>query len=109
MNELRVCARELETLEGEAFEEVQQRRRAYFEALHGIVKQLGTDSADRRDSWLATANLFGMLNWIYMWYPAKEGARCEALADQLLTLFLEGYLPREARGAHAGREDEGHV
>jgi hypothetical protein len=36
-----------------------------------------------------------MLNWIYMWYPAVEGATADELGDQVLTLFLEGYLPRK--------------
>jgi len=39
MHELKVCARELETLEGEAYDAVHERRRSYFEAVHELVKE----------------------------------------------------------------------
>ena len=62
----------------------------------GIVESICERATGPRvDPWLATLYLFGMLNWIYMWYPAVEGATAEELGDQILTLFLEGYLPRK--------------
>ncbi len=93
MNELKVCARELETLEGEAYEDVSERRRSYFKAVHDIVKELQPQQGEILDSWLATANLFGMLNWFYQWYDAERSrVSLDELAAQQTALFLDGYI-----------------
>lgn len=96
MNALKVCARQLDTLEGEAHDEVQARRRAYFEAVHALVKALPTRPAASLDSWLATANLFGTLNWFYQWYdPVHSRVSLDELAAQQTALFLGGYAAPE--------------
>jgi TetR/AcrR family transcriptional regulator, cholesterol catabolism regulator len=92
MYELKVCARELETLEGQAYDEVHGRRRAYFEAVHELVKELRAEEGAPVGSWLATANLFGMLNWFYQWYDAERTrVSLDDLAAQQTALFLDGY------------------
>ena len=92
MHELKVCARELGALEGDAYSEVHDRRRAYFEAMHALVKALPRKADAALDSWLATANLFGMLNWFYQWYdPARSRVGLDDLAAQQTALFLGGY------------------
>ncbi len=48
MYELKVCARELRTLRGEAYDAVYERRRAYFEAVHRLVKEL---RPEERPTW----------------------------------------------------------
>ncbi len=96
MDDLRVCARELESLSGHFFEQVEAFRRRYFgitlEIVESISRETGGSRAEPR---LATLYLFGMLNWIYMWYPDTDGVSGEEMTEQLLALFLEGYLPRE--------------
>jgi len=106
MNELKVCARELETLEGKAYDEVHDRRRSYFEAVHDLVKELQPQSDAPLRSWLATANLFGMLNWFYQWYDAERTrVSLDDLAAQLTTLFLDGYVASTSASAdHGGTE-----
>lgn len=100
MNELKVCARELETLEGEAFDDVNERRRAYFKAVHDIVKELQPQQGATLDSWLATANLFGMLNWFYQWYdPERSRVSLDELASQQTALFLDGYIEAASRNS----------
>jgi AcrR family transcriptional regulator len=92
MQELKVCARELETLEGEAYDDVHERRRSYFEAVHELVKALRPGRGAALDSWLATANLFGMLNWFYQWYDSdRSRVSLDDLAAQQTALFLDGY------------------
>ena len=92
MHELKVCARELEPLEGEAYNAVHELRRAYFEAVHELVKELQPKHGARLGSWLATANLFGMLNWFYQWYDAeKRRVSLDDLAAQQTELFLDGF------------------
>jgi AcrR family transcriptional regulator len=95
MHELKVCARELETLEGEAYDAVHERRRSYFEAVHQLVRELQPDEGSRLGSWLATANLFGMINWFYQWYdPGRSRVSLDDLAEQQTALFLDGYIAR---------------
>jgi TetR/AcrR family transcriptional regulator, cholesterol catabolism regulator len=99
---LKVCARELQALEGDAYRDVHDLRHAYFDAVHDIVKQLPPRTRSRRHSWLATANLFGMINGFYQWYdagPARAGL--DELADHQVALFLDGYA---APARKAGRE-----
>jgi AcrR family transcriptional regulator len=93
MHELKVCARELETLEGEAYDAVHERRRAYFEAVHHLVKALQPEGEPRLGSWIATANLFGMINWFYQWYDAgRTQVSLDDLAAQQTALFLDGFV-----------------
>ena len=95
MHELKVCAREVESLEGEAYDAVHERRRSYFETVHGLVKALPTKRGAAVDSWLATANLFGMINWFYQWYDAgRSRVSLDDLAAQQTALFLDGYIAR---------------
>jgi len=105
MNELKVCARELETLEGEAYNDVHDRRRSYFEAVHELVKALQPRHAAHVGSWLATANLFGMLNWFYQWYDAeKSPVSLDDLAAQQTELFLDGYFASTSGEDSRGNE-----
>jgi TetR/AcrR family transcriptional regulator len=95
MHELKVCAREVESLQGEAYDAVHERRRAYFEAIHSLVKDLRPEQGESRDSWLATANLFGMINWFYQWYDAgRSRVSLDDLAAKQTALFLDGYFAR---------------
>jgi len=96
MHELKVCARDLETLEGEAYEAVRERRHAYFQAVHQIVKGLAPQGGSTHRSWIATANLFGMLNWFYQWYDAgRSKVSLNDLAAEQTALFLDGYLAKD--------------
>ncbi len=96
MNELKVCASEMETLSGDYHEQVRALRQRYLRVTLDIVESIGAVAGGSKvNPWLATLYLFGMLNWIYMWYPSAEGMSAETLADQVLILFLEGYLPRK--------------
>ncbi len=105
MQELKVCARELETLEGEAYDEVHERRRSYFETFHDLVKELETEHGAPLESWLATANLFGMLNWFYQWYDAERSrVSLDDLAAQQTALFLDGYLASASSDDTRGNE-----
>jgi len=102
MHELKVCARELETLEGEAYDAVHERRRSYFESVHQLVKELQPKQGAHLSSWLATANLFGMINWFYQWYDAgRSQVSLDDLAAEQTALFLDGYF------ASTSNEDDG--
>ncbi len=107
IRELKVCARELETLEGEAYDDVHLRRRAYFDAIHDLVKDLSPRHGAALGSWLATANLFGMLNWFYQWYDTEQSrVSLDQLAQQQTALFLDGFLHGHVPSA-SGEQDRG--
>jgi AcrR family transcriptional regulator len=106
INELKVCARELETLKGKAYDEVHDLRRSYFEAVHDLVKALHTEPGAHRRSWLATANLFGMLNWFYQWYdPERTRVSLDDLAAQQTSLFLDGYMASVSTATMRGGDE----
>ena len=110
MDDLKVCARELESLRGDYYEQVRALRQDYLRVVLEIVESISRQSGNSRiQPRLGTLYLFGMLNWIYMWHPGQENTPGELLADQLVTLFLEGYLPRDGQATHAEKEDRGHV
>lgn len=88
MDALKVCAQELDTLSGRFYAQVLDLRRAYFRLVHGIVERL---AGPQVDPWLATANLFGMLNWFYQWH--HRALKRERLVRQTVTLFLKGVRP----------------
>jgi len=89
--ELKVCTIELGSLEGEFYQQVLGRRQRYFELTRGILKRLAEqDGGARVEANLAALYLFGMLNWIVMWFNPQRNDPAE-LAKSLITLFLGGY------------------
>jgi len=81
-------------------------KRGIDKAVEAIAAEAGDSPLDAR---LATLYLFGMLNWIYMWYPAAGKVSDEELADQLVTLFLDGFLPRAERRQGGLKGGKRHV
>ncbi len=110
MNELKVCVHEMASLEGEYYRKVQDLRRDYFRTTLAIVDGVAADArGSGLNSRLATLYLFGMLNWIYMWYPAAGQLSESKLTEQLVRLFLEGFLPRGGRRPAAAKGGKRHV
>jgi len=88
-NEMKVCTYELESLKGELYQKVLTVRRRYYQLVAGVVAEvMGVKSRD--ESRHATLFIFGMLNWSLTWYrPAKDGP-VETLAEEMLSLVLNG-------------------
>jgi AcrR family transcriptional regulator len=97
MNDLKICSREIESLEGDFYQKVAEKRREYFELTQSIfekiIDQSGGSSADSR---LAALYLFGTLNWIYQWYKPGRYPDAKELASQLAGIYLQGF-PRIGR------------
>ncbi len=91
MHELRVCSHELETLSGKYYKQVLEKRKDYFhETLEIVEKLLAEQEGGVIEPRLAALYLFGMLNWIYMWYSSERYQDAEFLASQMTRLFLRG-------------------
>lgn len=90
LEEMRVISHELDTLEGEAGENVAALRRAYFGEAVAILGRLRPD-LDTEEIRLRALLLFGMLNWTYRWYHSVDPAiGPEGLARRMTELFLAG-------------------
>lgn len=99
LEEMRVISHELDTLEGEAGEQVAELRRAYFREALEILARLRPELAPEEVRVHALC-LFGMLNWTYRWYHSIDPEiGPEGLARRMTELFLSGY-------ARAGTADE---
>lgn len=94
MPELKVCARELESLKGDAYKKVLEKRREYYLITREIIDELSEGSQQQLDSDMAALALFGMLNWVYMWYNPRRHRGLKKLEEQLSSIFIDGIRPR---------------
>ena len=92
--ELKVCTYELESLQGERYEVIADLRRRYYACLAGVVGEilgLDPDAAVTDDQVRHyTLYIFGMLNWIFMWFDPERDADITALGEEMITLVTSG-------------------
>ena len=107
MDRIKVLSHEIGSLHGEYLAKVVEKRKRYFAALVGVLRELrGNGHANGRDLRTAAAGLFGMLNWIYTWYRPGRDPDAATLGEQMTRIFLEGFAPAAAangRGAKSPR------
>jgi AcrR family transcriptional regulator len=91
--EMKVMAREDESLTGEFQEKILVLKRRYVKVLMDLIKELqGRDGGPEFDSRAATFSLFGMMNWVYTWYHPKRDLPLPELLDQMLRIYFLGIL-----------------
>ncbi len=95
-NELKACTFELESLSGKPYETVEAIRRKYYGVMTNAVADV-MDGQDAKKSRHATLFIFGMLNWIFMWYRPSRHGTVEQIGDEMRELVLHG-LRRTKRG-----------
>lgn len=93
-NELKVCTYELESLQGDAAVTVEAQRRRYYRLMTSVVAEL-MDGAipghgESKRSRHATLFIFGMLNWIFMWYDPERHGTVEEIGEEMLDVILNG-------------------
>ena len=94
MSEMKVLSHEAESLRGDLYAHVSTRKDKYTKLARTIlheVQQTG-DSKEPIDLTVATYALFGMMNWIYNWYDPQGKLRVSDLADNVMKLFLNGFM-----------------
>ncbi|MFQ5682147.1 MAG: TetR/AcrR family transcriptional regulator [Candidatus Binatia bacterium] len=93
MVEMKVMAREEESLTGEFQEKILVLKRRYVKILVDLLEELqsreGRKGLDLR---VAAFCLFGMMNWIYTWYHPRRDLSLPELVDQVLRVFFFGVL-----------------
>ena len=93
-NELKACTFEMESLGPKPYALVEEIRRRYYRLMASAVAQVIDGAAvgmkETRQSRHATLFVFGMLNWIFMWYdPARHGT-VEQIGEEMRELLLDG-------------------
>jgi len=93
MAEMKVLSHEGESLVGQKYEHVANKKKEYTHRLRQILTELQRQSNGRQkvDLTVATYALFGMLNWIYNWYDPKGKLKVGDLAQNVTRLFLGGF------------------
>ena len=91
--ELKVCTFELESLTDEPYEKIEELRRRYFRLTASIIGELkGVEGEASADPGVRhhTLFVFGMLNWIFMWYQPERDGSAEKLAAEMTAFVLHG-------------------
>jgi AcrR family transcriptional regulator len=93
-SELKVCTFELETLQGERFQTIAALRKRYFACLTRVVGEICQQAADQpvpeADVRHRSLFIFGMLNWIFMWFDPARDEPVTKLGEDMVDLILNG-------------------
>ncbi len=93
-NELKVCTFELQSLQGEAYQTIEDLRRRYYRCQAKVIADVMgiDDSQDESDQTVRhnTLFIFGMLNWVFMWFDPERDGSIEQLGERMLALALDG-------------------
>lgn len=89
----RVLLYGMDALEGHARNAILERRRRYFGRAADLVIAVAQAQPSAVSTRVATAALFGMMNWTPMWHHPDGDADVAAVADQMYELFLRGIAP----------------
>ena len=92
MYEMKVMAREDESLSGEFQEKMIVLKRRYVKVLMDLIVQVQKKESAGIDLRAATFSLFGMMNWIYTWYHPKRDLPLPDLIAHMLRIYFFGIL-----------------
>jgi AcrR family transcriptional regulator len=86
----------IDALEGRERAAIFELRRRYFSRVADLVIAVQQERPSSITTRVATAALFGMMNWAPTWHHVGDPADAAHIADEIATLFLRGVLPRES-------------
>ena len=93
MFEMKVMAREDESLTGEFQEKILLLKRRYVKVLMDLIEEMQSLEGGRGINLrAATFSLFGMMNWIYTWYHPNRDLPLSELIEQMLRIYFFGIL-----------------
>jgi TetR/AcrR family transcriptional regulator, cholesterol catabolism regulator len=101
MAEMKVLSHEADSLAGDLHTHVSTKKDKYTKLARKILKEIQDrqESGSQIDLTVATYALFGMMNWIYNWYDPRGKLKVSELVDNVMRLFLHGFvagLPTDA-------------
>jgi AcrR family transcriptional regulator len=85
-----VLLRDLDALEGEHRARVLDLRRRYFSRAGDLIIDVQQLAPSVIETQVATAALFGMMNWTPMWRHDMDECAAARIAEQMTQLFLHG-------------------
>ncbi len=99
MAEMKVLSHEAESLRGDLYTHVSTRKDNYTKLARKILREVQEmgNSKEPIDLTVATYALFGMMNWIYNWYDPQGKLKVSDLADNVMKLFLNGFMANGMR------------
>ena len=93
-NELKACTFEMESLGPKPYRIVEEIRRRYYRLMTAAVAQVidgpSAGARETRQSRHAALFIFGMLNWIFMWYEPSRHGTVEQIGQEMRDLVLNG-------------------
>lgn len=93
-NELKACTFEMESLGPKPYKIVEEIRRRYYRLMALAVAQVidgpAAGTRETRQSRHAALFIFGMLNWIFMWYEPSRHGTVEQIGQEMRDLLLNG-------------------
>ncbi len=93
MYEMKVMAREDESLTGEFQEKMLLLKRRYVKILTDQIEEMQSlEGGKGINLRAATFSLFGMMNWIYTWYHPKRDLPLPELIEQMLRIYFFGII-----------------
>lgn len=92
MAEMKVLSREAESLGGEFRASVEAKMRRLTLLAKEILREV--DPRSELDERVSAFCLFGMMNWLYVWYRPGWDADVDRLVHDMTAIFMGGYLGR---------------
>ena len=93
MAEMKVLSHEADSLQGDLYTHVSNRKDKYTTLARGILRAVqDQQEIESIDLTIATYALFGMMNWIYNWYDPNGSLTVNQLAQNVTRLFLGGFM-----------------
>jgi AcrR family transcriptional regulator len=89
MAEMKVLSHEADSLSGDYRRQVNARKRQLTSIAAGILSELRPYSG--YDPRVATFALFGMMNWLYVWYRPDRDVPVSRLVGDMTAIFLGGF------------------
>ncbi len=106
-SEMKVLTHEEHSLEEAWRREIHALRKAYYQLAYEQVERLAAAGKLRRiNPRIAVLSLFGMMNWIYMWYRPGSDPEAESLAEAMAEMFFLGVRRERSRAKTAVRGRE---
>lgn len=90
MAEMKVLSREAESLGGEFRANVEAKMRRLTRLAKEILREV--DPRSELDERVSAFTLFGMMNWLYVWYRPGRDADVDRLVNDMTAIFMGGYL-----------------
>jgi len=101
MAEMKVLSHEADSLAGDLHKHVSSKKNRYTRLAQKIlseVQELRPKYHRHLDLTVATYALFGMMNWIYNWYNPQGKIGVADLVNNIMRLFLSGFLEGSVPG-----------